>query len=171
MRTEDGYIIDKCLNGDAAAFGLLVDKYKASIFALAYTKLGNFHDAEDITQEVFIKAYQKLGALKRWDKVLAWLYSITSNLCKDFLRSQSSRPACEYVEDQEKKTVAALSMNAYRDRLMHDSLHETLACLPETHRQVLTLVKALNNSCDENRQRGCLALSFSPSCIFDRTQL
>ncbi len=88
MYTEDGYVIDKCLNGDAAAFGLLVDKYKAYIYALAYSKLGNFHDAEDITQEVFIKAYTKLRTLKRWDKVLAWLYSITSNLCKDFWRKK-----------------------------------------------------------------------------------
>jgi hypothetical protein len=37
MRTEDGYVIHKCLNGDKAAFGLLVDKYKASIYALAYS--------------------------------------------------------------------------------------------------------------------------------------
>ena len=58
MRTEDGYIIDKCLNGESAAFGLLVDKYRESIYALAYFKLRNFHDAEDITQEVFLKAYQ-----------------------------------------------------------------------------------------------------------------
>jgi len=77
MRTEDGYIIHKCLNGEQAAFGLLVDKYKASVYALAHSKLRNFHDAEDITQEVFIKAYQKLHTLKRWDNFLAWLYSIT----------------------------------------------------------------------------------------------
>ena len=82
MRTEDGYIIHKCLNGDKAAFGLLVDKYKASIYALAYSKLGNFHDAEDVTQEAFVKAYQKLRTLRRWDSFLAWLYSITSNICK-----------------------------------------------------------------------------------------
>jgi len=64
MRTEDGHIIYKCLNGDRVAYGLLVDKYKESIYALAYSKLGNFHDAEDVTQEVFIKAYQKLRTLK-----------------------------------------------------------------------------------------------------------
>jgi DNA-directed RNA polymerase specialized sigma24 family protein len=46
LRTEDGYIIHKCLEGDSAAFGVLVDRYKASIYALAYSKLGNFSDAE-----------------------------------------------------------------------------------------------------------------------------
>ena len=71
MRTEDGHIIHKCLNGDTAAFGLLVDKYKASVYALAYSKLHNFHDAEDITQETFLKAYQKLRTLRWWDNFLA----------------------------------------------------------------------------------------------------
>ena len=64
MRTEDGYVIQKCLDGEQAAFGLLVDKYKESVYALAYSKLGNFHDAEDVAQEVFIKAYEKLSTLK-----------------------------------------------------------------------------------------------------------
>ena len=74
MRTEDGYVVQKCLNGDSAAFGLLVDKYRESIYGLAYSKLGDFHDAEDVTQEVFIRAYQKLRTLKRYDSFLAWLY-------------------------------------------------------------------------------------------------
>ena len=139
MRTEDGYIIDKCLNGDSAAFGLLVDKYKASIYALAYSKLRNFHDAEDITQEVFIKAYRKLHTLKRWDNFLAWLYAITSNLCKDLIRSRSKRPDREFIEDQEPFILALPSMDSYQDELARESLHEALDSLPEIYRQVLAL--------------------------------
>ena len=56
MRTEDGYIIGRCLNDEKAAFGFLVDKYREAVYALAYSKIHNFHDAEDITQEVFVKA-------------------------------------------------------------------------------------------------------------------
>ena len=52
MRTEDGYIIQKCLDGDATAFGFLVDKYKRSIYASAYSQVHSHHDAQDITQEV-----------------------------------------------------------------------------------------------------------------------
>lgn len=139
MRTEDGHIIYKCLGGDPAAFGLLVDKYRASVYALAYSKLGNFHDAEDITQEVFLKAYQKLRTLKQWDRFLSWLYAITSNLCKDFSRSRSNRPDTEYVADQEREHLDRLSMDSYHETEGHQSLHETLAVLPEIHRQVLTL--------------------------------
>ena len=59
MRAEDRYLIDRCLNGESEAFGFLVDRYKESIYSFAYSRLGNFHDAEDVTQEVFLKAYQK----------------------------------------------------------------------------------------------------------------
>ena len=52
MQTGDGHIIRQCLCGESEAFGLLVDKYKSSIYALVYAKVGNFHDAEDLTQEV-----------------------------------------------------------------------------------------------------------------------
>jgi len=87
MQTEDGYLIRKCIAGEPETFGLLVDKYKASIYAFVYTKLCNFHDAEDITQEVFIKAYRNLRTLEQCDSFLAWLYCIASNLCKNWINS------------------------------------------------------------------------------------
>ncbi len=139
MRTEDGYIIHKCLNGDKAAFGLLVDKYKASIYALAYSKLGNFHDAEDVTQEAFTKAYQKLRTLRRWDSFLAWLYSITSNLCKEWIQSQAKRPDREFLADQHPAIPDDSSMERYRKNSLHELLHDALDSLPDIYRQVLTL--------------------------------
>lgn len=111
MRTEDGYIINECLNGNSAAFGFLIDKYKAAVFAFAYAELRNFHDAEDVTQEAFIKAYQKLRTLRRLDNFLAWLYSITSNLCKMHIRAQSRRPDREFVEDQNPETLEEPSID------------------------------------------------------------
>ena len=139
MRTEDGSIIHKCLNGDSAAFGLLVDKYQKSIYALAYSKLRNFHDAEDITQETFLKAYQKLHTLKRWDNFLAWLYAITANLCKNFLRSKFNRPDGEFIAEQDARFFDNLSLNSYQEEQVRESLYEALASLPEMYRQALTL--------------------------------
>lgn len=149
MRTEDGYVIQKCLDGDAAAFGLLVDKYKGSVYALAYTKLGNFHDAQDITQEAFLKAYQKLRTLKQCDKFLSWLYAITSNSCKDFLRSKASRPDGEYLADQEKGRLDKISMYSYQGDEIHLTLQEALSESPKIHRQVLTLHYLGEMSCRE----------------------
>ena len=139
MYTEDGHIIGKCLNGELAAFGLLVDKYKSSVYALAYTKLRNFHDAEDITQEVFFKAYQKLSTLKRWDNFLAWLFSITVNSCKDFLKSRARRPDQDYIEDQNTMLWDAPSIDAYRSESAAASIREAIDELPEIYRQTLTL--------------------------------
>jgi RNA polymerase sigma factor (sigma-70 family) len=143
VRTADGYIINKCLNGDKAAFGLLVDKYKEGVYALAYSKLGNFHDAEDVAQEVFIKAYRKLHTLKHYDSFHAWLYATTSNLCKDWIRARARRPDGEYIEEEDPKTLEVLSIENYREkaaqRSLNESLEEALESLPEMHRQVLTL--------------------------------
>lgn len=161
MRTEDGHIIQKCLDGDAAAFGLLVDKYKGSVYALAYAKLGDFHDAQDLTQEVFLKAYRKLRTLKRWDRFLSWLYAITSNSCKDFLRSKASRPDDEYVSDQEKEHLANISIDSHREDKLHQTLRETLSELPEVHRQVLSLHYLGGLSCKEIAQ----FLGISPHAI------
>ena len=161
MRTEDGDIIHKCLSGDTAAFGLLVDKYKASVYALAYAKLGNFHDAQDITQEVFLKAYQKLRTLKRWDKFLSWLYAITSNMCKDFLRAKAKRPDAEYIADQDTARLEQRSLSFHHENEVYQSLHETLAMLPEIHRQVLTLHYLGGMSCREIGQ----FLGVSPHAI------
>jgi len=164
MRTEDGYIINKCLNGEKEAFGFLVDKYKSSIYAFAYTKLWNFHDAEDITQEVFIKAFRKLHTLKRWDSFLAWLYSITSNLCKNFIRSKFNRPDYEFIAEQEPGTLSQSLMNSYREELMHESLHEALASLPEMYRDVLTLYYLGRMNSEEIAQ----FLGMSPSNVRQR---
>ena len=133
MQTEDGHIVYKCLNGDPAAFGLLVDKYKASIYTLAYSKLGNFHDAEYIIQETFIKAYRKLRTLRWWDNFLAWLYAITSNLCKDQIRSQYRRPDREFAADQDPDVLDQPSINSYRKDLVRESVREALDSIPEIY--------------------------------------
>jgi len=164
MRTEDGYIIHKCLNGEKEAFGFLVDKYRESIYSFAYFKLRNFHDAEDITQEVFLKAFRKLHTLKCWDNFLAWLYAITSNLCKNFLRSKFNRPDREFIADQSSEFFRYKSMNSYREESTHESLYEALDSLPEMHRQVLTLHYLGGMSCREIAQ----FLGTSPSNIKQR---
>jgi RNA polymerase sigma factor (sigma-70 family) len=153
MRTEDGHIIRRCLNGEPEAFGFLVDKYKGAIYAFAYTKLRNFHDAEDVTQEVFINAYRKLRSLRRWDNFHAWIYAITSNLCRNWVRTRANRPDGEYTEDQDPETLDKRSESSYREELMHESLYESLnealAALPEGYRQVLTLYYLGGMSGDE----------------------
>jgi len=139
MRTEDGYVIQQCLDGKSATFGFLVDKYKKSVYALAYSEVCNFHDAQDITQEVFIKAFQNLHTLKRWDNFMGWICRITINTCKNWIRSSSKRPDSEFVEDQKPSRLNSSSIESYQVDMMYESVREALDSLPEMYRKVLTL--------------------------------
>ena len=164
MRTADGYIVDKCLNGDSAAFGMLVAKYKEAVYALAYSKLRNFHDAEDVTQEVFPKAYEKLRTLRRYDNFHAWIYAITSNLCKMWIRARSRRPDREFIEDKAPKALEVSSAGPDHETPMLESLREALDSLPEMHRQVLTLHYLSGMTGGEIAE----FLGMSPSAIWQR---
>jgi len=139
VHTEDGYFIQKCLLGEPGAFSFLIEKYKTAVYSLAYSKLGNFHDAQDIAQEAFVKAYRKLSTLKRTDKFRPWIYAITSNMCIDFLRSQSSRPDSEYAEDIDEDILEQPAISAYQKELNYEALREALGELPEIYRQVISL--------------------------------
>ena len=137
MYTEDGNIVHQCLSGNTEAFALLVEKYKARIFALVYAKVGGFEDAEDIAQDVFIESYRRLSTLRRWDNFFPWLYSIASNQCKNYHRTRSRR--IETVPFDEHTDNHQADMDAHAEKLRNEQIHEALDSLSEIHRQVLVL--------------------------------
>ncbi|MDE0187157.1 MAG: sigma-70 family RNA polymerase sigma factor [Candidatus Poribacteria bacterium] len=137
MHTSDRQIVHECLSGNPEAFAELVDRYKVRIFALVYAKVGQFQDAEDLTQDVFFNAYKKLSTLKRWDNFYAWLHSSAVNRCNDFHRAQFRQIDAAYVADQSDSHRA--DMDAHAKNLRNQRIHEALASLPEMHRQVLVL--------------------------------
>ena len=146
---NDEHLISQCLNGNPEAFGVLMNKYKKNAYSFAYTKLGNSQDAEDVTQEAFTVAYQKLHTLREGDKFLAWLYKITSNLCKKHIQSRQKRPDSIYVEDIEPETLNHPSINSYQEGMARESLYQSLASLSETYCQALTLYYLHGMSCKE----------------------
>jgi len=83
---EDLVLIQETLRGQKEAFGQLVNRYKNSIFNLAYRMTSNYNDAEDISQEVFLQAYKKLSEFKVGFKFHTWLYTIALNICKNKLK-------------------------------------------------------------------------------------
>ena len=104
--------IHLCRQGDTAAFRFIVAGYQQMVYTLAFRLLCNSHDAEDMTQEVFIKAWQKLGSYNPRYKFSTWLYKITCNGCYDKLRSQ---------HHQKRVTIAGLDIPD--DTNMEDSIH------------------------------------------------
>ena len=137
MHTRDGHIVHQCLSGNTEVFALLVDKYKERIFALVYAKVGQFQDAEDLTQDVFLEAYKNLSTLRRWDYFYPWLYSIASNQCKNFHRAQKRQVVTAPLANQDENH--RLDVEAHSEKLKNERVHEALASLPEMHRQVLML--------------------------------
>lgn len=92
MEENEQNIIDRICRGDTAAFQRLVERYKKKIYFLAYDILGDHHEAEDISQEVFIKVFRSLRNFRRDAKMSSWICQITANTCIDALRKKKSKP-------------------------------------------------------------------------------
>jgi len=80
---EDLKIIESCLLGNTQMFSRLIDNYKNMVYNLAYRMSNNSHEAEDISQEAFLRAYQSLARFNSSYKFSTWLYQITLNIIRD----------------------------------------------------------------------------------------
>ena len=88
MRNDNAELIQRILDGDDAAFACLVRKYQKRVHALAWRKIGDFHIAEDITQETFLQVYRNLAKLKDRSQFPGWLYVIANRRCLAWLRKK-----------------------------------------------------------------------------------
>ncbi len=89
---DEDAIIEGLARGDQKAFRELVDLYKKKVFYLALDMAGNPVDAEDISQEVFLKVFRSFSTFRRGAKLGSWLYRITYNASIDHLRRKGSTP-------------------------------------------------------------------------------
>ncbi len=96
MNKEDR-LLRKAIKGNKNAFGNLVELYQDKILYLAFDYLGNYDDAKDVAQEVFLKAYNKLDLYEERSAFTTWLYRIAVNTCLDFLRKH--KRLLENMED------------------------------------------------------------------------
>lgn len=145
MVIDDVQLIHKILSGDDEAFTALVRKYQKSVHALAWRKIGDFHSAEDITQDTFLQVYKKLSTLKDPRQFAGWLYVITNRRCLNWIRN--NRTAQQVLE---RATVETFDKSAY-SRYVSDQreaesaeqrqhiVKQLLEKLPESERTVMTL--------------------------------
>ncbi|MYA69974.1 sigma-70 family RNA polymerase sigma factor [Candidatus Poribacteria bacterium] len=145
MKNDDVQLIQRVLDGDDTAFSALVKKYQRSVHALAWRKIGDFHIAEDITQETFLKAYQRLSTLKEPQSFASWLYVITANHCKAWLRKKRT-----WIQSLEDTSSAQLERATYSGHIIAENEQMTeeaqrevvkklLEKLQESDRTVITL--------------------------------
>lgn len=98
----DAEILNLYANGDkSGAANRLARKYQSFVFSTAYRRLNSYDDAEDIAQEVFIKAYNAIGSFRGESSLKTWLYRITVNLCSNFQRKRKLLSFFSKRDDEE----------------------------------------------------------------------
>ena len=146
MKQEnDVQLISKILGGDDTAFSTLVEKYQKGIHALVWRKIGDFHYAEEITQDTFLNAYKNLSTLKEPSQFAGWLYVIANRLCinwnqrnKSKMQSLASTPM-EKIEHSSYNHYMLEQREAEATERRHRLVKNLLEKLPESERTVMTL--------------------------------
>ena len=145
MKNEDAQLVNRFLSGDENAFTMLVKKHQKRIHALTWRKVGDFHIAEELTQDTFLKAYQKLATLKNPNQFAGWLYVIADRLCIAWHRKQKS--PMESLETTGGEEIEESSYRHYEDEQRTEAsvehrrrrIKNLLEKLPESERTVVTL--------------------------------
>lgn len=155
MKYDDSELIVRTLAGDQNAFSQLVEKYQDQIHALAWQKIGDYHIAQEITQDAFIIAYQKLATLKHHKRFAGWLYVITSNKCNMWHRKK--RSYFQSIEETDPVELEEAYYTEYETQQREETSHtrrreivqKLLSKLSESDRTVMTLHYLANLSCEE----------------------
>ena len=170
MKTSDFALIRRTLDGDQNAFTVLVNKYQKWVHTLVWRKTGDFHIAEEITQDVFLKVYKKLSTLKPSDHFTGWLYVIATRHCIAWFRkkrlpmtSLDAMPVSELEEFCYTQYETELGEQTSLER-QRDIVKRLLQKLPESERTVVTLHYLAEMSCEKISE----FLGVSPNTIKSR---
>ena len=145
MKNNDVVLIQRILAGDETAFESLIRKYRKQIHAHAWRKTGDFHIAEDITQDTFLQVYQKLDTLDDPTQFSGWLYVIVNRLCIAWFRKNRIR-----TESLEETDISEIETEAYSQYVaaenaktnaeaQRDLVQKLLTKLKESDKQIITL--------------------------------
>ena len=137
-KDEDMALVRRVKEGDKDAFGELVQKYKQRIYFIAYRMTNNHTDADDLSQEAFIKAYESIGNFREQASFSTWLYRIIMNMTINHLKKMGRKQiftldenvSIEYTSNPEK--IA-------EERELHEEITKAIGSLPLKQRAVVEL--------------------------------
>ena len=165
---DEGSLIEQAQGGELAAFDQLVLRHQQEVFAVALRMLGDRDEAQDIAQDVFVRAYRAIGTFRREAKLSTWLISITMNLCRNRRRWWARRKrlivaslddSMETDEGTREQEVADPSPSPGRlaeEREQHQHVMDALQTLDDMHRSVIVLRDVQGYSYEEIAQMlGC----------------
>lgn len=136
---NDQHYITKVLEGDTNSFAYLVDKYKDLVYTLAIKVMKNKEEAEEVSQDSFIKAFRSLHSFKGDSKFSTWLYKIAYHNCMDRVkknaRTYNTDTIDEVVENRIKATEDTMQTIERKERA--ELMKECMGELPEEERSIL----------------------------------
>jgi RNA polymerase sigma-70 factor, ECF subfamily len=151
----DGALVEQVIAGKRAAFDVLVGRYQRQAVAVSYRLLGNSHDAMEVTQDAFIKAFSSLASLQKPEAFGGWLMRIVSNLSLNYRRSRKTRsqlPLDDLLGPTEGSQQAELAggssdwmsqsgdpVHLLASEEMGRKLKDALAQLPEKQRMAIVM--------------------------------
>jgi RNA polymerase sigma-70 factor, ECF subfamily len=143
---SDEELVARATAGDLESFNQLVRRWERPIFALAYRTLGREEDARDVVQDAFLRAYRGLPRFKGEAKFSSWLYRITLNLCRDWIRRERRAPIVPAPAGADPNTFAdeqaspATSVEELVGRQqMSEAVAQAMAELPEDQRTAILM--------------------------------
>ncbi|MAZ26300.1 MAG: RNA polymerase [Cytophagaceae bacterium] len=138
---DDNDIIAQVLTGNTQVYGVLVHKYERYVFTLCLRMVKNNEEAEEVAQDVFVKAYQKLRTFRQESRFSTWIYRIAYNRCLDYLAAAKRKINVDNIErikdHQLSHTEHALDLLHKKERSMH--LKKCLDKLPEDEAFLITV--------------------------------
>src|SRR6187455_2690148 len=145
MTSTDEELVARSRGGDHDSFNQLILRWERPIYALAYRVIGREEEARDVCQEAFLRAFRALPGFKGQAKFSSWLYRITLNLCRDWIRRQRRAPVSQLPEDMDVLEMAAARgpVESIEDLVARRELsavvEEAMAMLPDEQRTAIIL--------------------------------
>lgn len=149
MRTSDEDLMVRCRNGDMSAFELLVMRYKDLVINYIYRSISDYHRAEDLAQETFIRVLKNASGYEPKCQFKNWIYLIATNLCRNEVRNRHRRNTAfldDLVSEDEDVNYSAVMRDVSHlpDELCEKKeqqlmIQQTLNRLPENQRLALNL--------------------------------
>ncbi|MBA3296940.1 MAG: sigma-70 family RNA polymerase sigma factor [Acidobacteria bacterium] len=145
MASSDEELVARSMGGDLDSFNQLVLRWERPIYALAYRVIGREEEARDVAQETFLRAFRALSGFKGQAKFSSWLYRITLNLCRDWIRKEKRTRVSQAPEglDIIELAGAATPTETIEQRIGRKDLgravSKAMAALPEEQRTAIIL--------------------------------
>jgi RNA polymerase sigma-70 factor (ECF subfamily) len=145
VSADDQRLIAECLQGNTAAFGVLVRRYQERLYHSVYRLVENAEDAQDVVQEAFLNAYQSLDGFKGDSQFFTWLYRIAVNTAISFKRKHRTLARMEtqnngeYIREPLDSSAASRPEYALEQAEQQTRVRQALARLSPEHRAVLVL--------------------------------